>query len=82
MYFFLLVNYSAINLRYIFRVRIDPLSNPQGPKVTEAFGEALTTALDVMTFTHELDIGGAAQGLNLANSAKPPTNKDVMRECI
>ncbi|KAF5290002.1 hypothetical protein FQR65_LT11668 [Abscondita terminalis] len=53
------------------KTRVDPLADPQGPNVTGAFGEALTTALDVMAFTHDLDIGGAAQGLNLANNAKP-----------
>ncbi|KAK5644509.1 hypothetical protein RI129_005809 [Pyrocoelia pectoralis] len=52
--------------------RIDPLTDPQGPNVTGAFGEALTTTLDIMAFTHDLDIGGAAQGLNLANNSKPP----------
>lgn len=42
--------------------------DPQGPNLTGGFGDALTAALDVMAFTHELDINGAAQGLNLANN--------------
>lgn len=45
--------------------------DPQGPNITGGFGEALTTALDVMTFTHDLDINASAQGLNLASNAKP-----------
>ncbi|KAF7280410.1 hypothetical protein GWI33_006076 [Rhynchophorus ferrugineus] len=45
----------------------DPLSNPQGPDLTNGFGDALTAALDVMAFTHDLDIN--AQGLNLAKNA-------------
>lgn len=49
----------------------DPLLDPQGPNLTGAFGEALTTALDVMTFTHEFDINASAQGLNLASNPKP-----------
>ncbi|XP_050296208.1 uncharacterized protein LOC126736052 isoform X2 [Anthonomus grandis grandis] len=42
----------------------DSLSNPGGPDLTNGFGDALTAALDVMAFTHDLDIN--AQGLNLA----------------
>lgn len=42
--------------------------DPQAPNLTGGFGDALTAALDVMAFTHELDINGAAQGLNLANN--------------
>ncbi|VEN56779.1 unnamed protein product, partial [Callosobruchus maculatus] len=49
----------------------DPLLDPQGPNIVGGFGDALTAALDVMTFTHDLDISGAAQGLNLANNVKP-----------
>nr|CAH7752533.1 unnamed protein product [Callosobruchus chinensis] len=49
----------------------DPLMDPQGPNIVGGFGDALTAALDVMTFTHDLDISGAAQGLNLANNVKP-----------
>nr|XP_015838709.1 PREDICTED: uncharacterized protein LOC658747 isoform X2 [Tribolium castaneum] len=49
----------------------DPLLDPQGPNLTGGFGDALTTALDVMTFTHDLDIVGASQGLNLATNPKP-----------
>ncbi|KAB0794778.1 hypothetical protein PPYR_11617 [Photinus pyralis] len=59
------------------KARIDPLTDPQGPNVTGAFGEALTTTLDIMAFTHDLDIGGAAQGLNLANNSKPEPEKSV-----
>lgn len=59
---------------FYFRPPTDPLTDPQGPNVTGAFGEALTAALDVMAFTHDLDIGGAAQGLNLATNAKPQEN--------
>lgn len=56
----------------------DPLLNPQGPDLTGGFGDALTTALDVMAFTHDLDIVGASQGLNLANNPKPTnTNKNI-----
>lgn len=40
--------------------------------MTGGFGDALTAALDVISFNHELDINGAAQGLNLANNAQPP----------
>ncbi|XP_074036359.1 transient receptor potential cation channel subfamily V iav [Leptinotarsa decemlineata] len=49
----------------------DRLQNPQEPDLTGGFGDALTAALDVMAYTHELDINGAAQGLNLANNVKP-----------
>ncbi|XP_060529714.1 uncharacterized protein LOC132704064 isoform X2 [Cylas formicarius] len=49
----------------------DPLSNPQGPDLAVGFGDALTAALDVMAFTHELDIN--AQGLNLAKNPAAPT---------
>ncbi|XP_057656307.1 uncharacterized protein LOC130893886 [Diorhabda carinulata] len=45
--------------------------NPQGPDLTGGFGDALSSALDVMAFTHEVDINGAAQGLNLASANKP-----------
>lgn len=48
------------------------MTNPEGPDLTGGFGDALTAALDVMAFTHELDINGAAQGLNLANNVIPP----------
>ena len=51
----------------------DPLSDPQGPNLTGGFGDALTTALDVMAFTHDLDIVSASQGLNLATNTKPVT---------
>ncbi|KAF5276287.1 hypothetical protein FQA39_LY06636 [Lamprigera yunnana] len=64
----------------INKPRTDPLTDPQGPTVTGAFGEALTTALDVMTFTHELDIGDAAQGLHLANNVKPTQEINVSKE--
>ncbi|KAJ8985014.1 hypothetical protein NQ317_016925 [Molorchus minor] len=53
----------------------DPLKDPQGPNLTGGFGNALTTALDVMAFTHELDINGAAQGLNLSNNTKPASKE-------
>lgn len=48
------------------------------------FGGALTAALDVMAFTHDVDINGAAQGLNLSNNPKPNVttaqqNKQVLR---
>lgn len=52
----------------VCRAKKDPLTNPQGPDLANGFGNALTAALDVMSFTHEVDIN--AQGLNLA---KPPT---------
>lgn len=51
----------------------DPLHDPQGPNLTGGFGDALTTALDVMAFTHDLDIVGASQGLNLATNTKTTT---------
>ncbi|CAH1154093.1 unnamed protein product [Phaedon cochleariae] len=57
----------------------DPLMNPQGPDLTGGFGDALTVALDVMAFTHELDINGAAQGLNLAQNVKP-ASKDTKQK--
>ncbi|XP_056638835.1 transient receptor potential cation channel subfamily V member 6 [Diorhabda sublineata] len=34
--------------------------NPQGPDLTGGFGDALSSALDVMAFTHEVDINGAS----------------------
>ncbi|XP_066138980.1 uncharacterized protein iav [Euwallacea fornicatus] len=43
----------------------DPLTNPPGPDLTNGFGGALTAALDVMTFTQEIDIN--AQNPDLAN---------------
>uniref|UniRef100_A0AAR5PGZ3 Ion transport domain-containing protein n=1 Tax=Dendroctonus ponderosae TaxID=77166 RepID=A0AAR5PGZ3_DENPD len=48
----------------------DPLANPQGPDLANGFGDALTSALDVMAFTHDLDIN--AQGLNLAKQTLNP----------
>ncbi|KAJ8967525.1 hypothetical protein NQ314_002840 [Rhamnusium bicolor] len=53
----------------------DPLMDPHGPNITGGFGDALTVALDVMSFTHELDINGAAQGLNLSNNPKAINNE-------
>lgn len=50
--------------------------DPQGPNLTGGFGDALSAALDVMAFTHELDINGAAQGLNLANNIQPPPTQE------
>lgn len=49
---------------------VDPLLDPNGPNLKGAFGETLTAALDVMAFTHDVDINGASQGLNLANNTK------------
>lgn len=58
-----------------FSPKKDPLMDAKGPNLTGGFGDALTAALDVMAFTHELDIKGAAQGLNLANNPEPITKK-------
>ncbi|CAG9772874.1 unnamed protein product [Ceutorhynchus assimilis] len=70
----------------------DPLSNPQGPDLANGFGDALTAALDVMAFTHDLEIN--AQGLNLTHNAttvkaaNPPQNQkpsstiDLNKTCI
>lgn len=59
----------------------DPLQDPQGPNIVVGFGGALTAALDVMAFTHDVDINGAAQGLNLTNNPKqsisPQQHKQV-----
>nr|CAI5852827.1 unnamed protein product [Callosobruchus analis] len=60
----------------------DPLLDPQGPNIVGGFGDALTAALDVMTFTHDLDISGAAQGLNLANNVKPQTPMQPNTVCV
>ncbi|KAG5892428.1 hypothetical protein JTB14_003364 [Gonioctena quinquepunctata] len=57
----------------------DPLLNPQGPDLTGGFGDALTVALDVMAYTHELDLNGAAQGLNLANNVKPASTESKQK---
>lgn len=61
--------YFGFYSMFCCRAKKDPLTNPQGPDLANGFGNALTTALDVMSFTHEVDIN--AQGLNLS---KPPVN--------
>lgn len=45
------------------------LINANSSNLTGAFGGALTTALDVMTITHELDLNASTQ--NKAKSANP-----------
>ncbi|XP_072382933.1 uncharacterized protein iav [Diabrotica undecimpunctata] len=53
-----------------------------GPDLTGGLGDALTGALDVMAFTHDVDINGAAQGLNLASANKPsppPNYNDIQK---
>lgn len=46
---------------FYYRPTTDPLRDPQALNITEGFGEALTTALDVM-------------GLNLPNNTTPVEN--------
>lgn len=60
-----------------FRPKKDPLVDPRGHNLTGGFGDALTAALDVMAFTHELDINSAAHGLNLANNVVPPSKQET-----
>lgn len=56
-----------------FRKNKSPYAlEPQGPNLTGGFGDALTGALDVIAFTHDVDINGAVQGLNLASGKQPP----------
>lgn len=45
--------------------------------MTGGFGDALTAALDVMAFTHEMDINSAAHGLNLADNVRPPAKQEI-----
>lgn len=52
----------------IKRPTTDPLLDPQGPNLTGAFSGALTAALDVMAFTHDLDINSVTPGLNLTSA--------------
>lgn len=46
------------------------LVDPNATNITGAFGGALTTALDVMTITHELDLNASAQTKPKTNSAE------------
>lgn len=45
------------------------VGQPQVSAVTAGFGDALTAALDVMTFAHDLDLSTATEGI--------PTNIDA-----
>ncbi|XP_077283026.1 transient receptor potential cation channel subfamily V iav isoform X2 [Arctopsyche grandis] len=48
----------------------DPLMQTEGHSIAGGFGEALSSALDVMAFTHDVDLA-SANGLNLqSNSIK------------
>ncbi|CAG9860364.1 unnamed protein product [Phyllotreta striolata] len=49
------------------------------PNLTGGFGDALTGALDVIAFTHDVDINGAVQGLNLASGKLPPSYNDALK---
>lgn len=68
---------ESINTPIKVKNKKDPLNNPEGPNLTGGFGDALTTALDVMAITHELDIMGASQGLNLAPNSKSQPSTTV-----
>lgn len=61
--------YDLIEL-CIYRAQPDPLMQTEGHSIAGGFGEALSSALDVMAFTHDLDMA-SANGLNLqSNSIK------------
>lgn len=62
---------------FFLRSKKDHFTDPQDPNLTGGFGDALTAALDVMAFTHELDINSAAHGLNLAHNVVPTKKKEI-----
>lgn len=49
----------------------DAVQDAQGPDVIGAFGGALTAALDVMTFTHDLDVNQPITDTNVSNKVQP-----------
>lgn len=48
--------------------------------VTAGFGDALTTALDVMTFAHDLDLSTATEGIPTNIDAKQSKPKSATKE--
>lgn len=61
-----------LNIIFVIRTLQDPLLQNEGHSIAGAFGEALSSALDVMAFTHDVDMAGA-NGLNLqSNAIKAP----------
>lgn len=57
----LLILFYRTDIKFNSRPATDPMRDPQALNITEGFGEALTTALDVM-------------GLNLPNNMTPVEN--------
>ncbi|XP_076629860.1 transient receptor potential cation channel subfamily V iav [Colletes latitarsis] len=53
-------------------VRVRNVDEPEISAVTAGFGDALTTALDMMAFTHDLDLTTATEGI--------PTNIDAKQQ--
>ncbi|XP_076664400.1 transient receptor potential cation channel subfamily V iav [Andrena cerasifolii] len=57
-------------------VRISPnVEQPQVSAVTAGFGGALTTALDMMAFAHDLDLSTATEGIPTSIDAKQSKSK-------
>ncbi|XP_006610585.1 uncharacterized protein LOC102678884 isoform X4 [Apis dorsata] len=62
-------------------VRVSPKGiKPQVSVVTAGFGDALTTALDVMTFAHDLDLSTATEGIPTNIDAKQLKSKSAIKE--
>ncbi|XP_016907461.2 uncharacterized protein LOC107994862 isoform X4 [Apis cerana] len=62
-------------------VRVSPKGvKPQVSVVTAGFGDALTTALDVMTFAHDLDLSTATEGIPTNIDAKQSKPKSATKE--
>uniref|UniRef100_A0AB39A6J3 Inactive n=1 Tax=Apis mellifera TaxID=7460 RepID=A0AB39A6J3_APIME len=62
-------------------VRVSPKGvEPQVSVVTAGFGDALTTALDVMTFAHDLDLSTATEGIPTNIDAKQSKPKSATKE--
>ncbi|XP_012350046.1 uncharacterized protein LOC100868270 isoform X3 [Apis florea] len=62
-------------------VRVSPKGvEPQVSVVTAGFGDALTTALDVMAFAHDLDLSTATEGIPTNIDAKQSKPKSAIKE--
>lgn len=53
---------------------MNTLVDANSSNITGAFGGALTTALDVMTITHELDLSKPAQNKPKTTNTQPVVN--------
>ncbi|XP_048262316.1 uncharacterized protein LOC125385208 isoform X4 [Bombus terrestris] len=64
-------------------VRTSPnTAEPQVSAVTAGFGDALTAALDVVAFAHDLDLSTATEGIPTNNDAKQSKSKTACKDQV